>query len=350
MNQKKKDWKKKRRFRQALARALQEIRRRPLLPIPWKGPLNSIVILAQEKYGDAILLTPLLKNLRKEFPGTEIHLVTFSKAVTAFFSKDPNVTEIHYAKGNQAIYLKSVLNRKFDVLFNTKDHPSTSFLIHSLLIRAHYRIGIANEFHERLYNDLVDIDYHSPIAMKNCGLMAILGKPVSTESCRPYLPPQPVSKEIALFLETPELQRATGINISAGERNRYWTTENWKTLVNAFPEQRMIVLSSSRDLAEKKELERSCPAIFPSPPTTNLYEAGLIVDKLRLLVTPDTSMVHIASCFNTPVVGLYGKAPQDQSRFKPFLIDYTMIVSTTKFVKDISSQAVISAVRRKLTQ
>ena len=348
MNSKKKDWKKKRRFRQALARILQELVNNQPLSVPYTGMLNTIAILAQEKYGDAILLTPLLKNLKKEFPDTEIHLITFNKTITEFFSTDSNVAAIHYAKGNLISYLKGIFCQKFDVLFNTKDHPSTSFLIHSLLIRACYRVGIDNEFHRKLYNYLIDIDYHSPVALKNCGLMTILGKPVPAESCRPYVPLKPVSEKITQFLETPGLEGAIGINISAGGATRHWTEDNWKAIINTFPEQKIVILSSLNDLDAKQKLEHTCSTILVSPPTTNLYEAGLIVDRLLLLVTPDTSMVHIASCFNTPVVGLYGKARQDRSRFKPFMVDYRMIVSPTALVRDIPLDEVTDIFREFL--
>ena len=344
----KKNPKKKRVFRQVLARTLQTLRNLPPYQSSYNGPLNTIAILAQEKYGDAILLTPLLKNLKKEFPETAIHLVTFSKAATDFFSTDPNVTAIHYAKGNQITYFKGILHQKFDLLFNTKDHPSRTFLIHSLVIRARCRTGIASDFHEGLYDYLVDTDYHSPIPLKNCGLMTILGKPVPAESCRPYLPPKPVSEKIKQFLETPGLKGALGINISAGWPTRHWTDENWKTFANAFPDRRIVVLSSPDDLEAKTKLECSCPNILTSPSTSNLYEAGMIIDQLRLLITPDTSLVHVASCQKTPVVGLYVKAPQHQSRFKPFLIDYQQVISPTEFVRDITPEAVISAVNKLL--
>ena len=347
MNQKKK-WKKKRLFRQVLARILQKIVKRPLLSEPYTGTLKTIAVLTQEKYGDAILLTPLLKNLKKEFPDTEIHLVTFNKAITEFFSTDSNVTAIHCAKGNLISYFKGVFSQKFDMLFNTKDHPSTTFLIHSLLIKAHRKAGIDNDFHKGFYDYLITVDYHSPIPLKNCGLMTILGKPVSAESCRPYVPPKPVSEKITQFLETSGLDGTIGINISAGWPTRYWTEDKWKTVIDTFTEQKFVVLSAPADLETKRRLESACPAILASPPTLNLYETGMIIDKLRLLVTPDTSLVHVASCQKTPVVGLYVKALQHQTRFKPFLIDHQQVISNTEFVKDITSEAVISAINELL--
>ncbi|RNA64289.1 lipopolysaccharide heptosyltransferase family protein [Prosthecochloris sp. ZM_2] len=340
-----KDWKKQRRFRQGLAKSLQKIFHRTLRRPPCAGPLDSVVILAQEKYGDAVLLTPLLKNLKTAFPDTEIHLVTFSKAVTTFFSTDSHISGIHYVKGNPVRLLRLIAGHRFDLLFNSKDHPSTTFLLFTILIRARVKAGIDCEFHRGLYDYLVTIDYDSPIALKNCGLLALLGRPAESDDCRPYLPPGPVSDRISNFLEDNDLTGVTGINISAGRPNRYWTQEKWRQLIVAFPDRKFVILSGPGDLETKQTLEGAAPTVHPSPPTANLYEASLIIKHLSLLVTPDTSMVHVASCHRIPVVGLYGTAPQDQSRFRPFLIDYRMVVSHTRSVSEIAVDDVIRAIR-----
>ena len=341
----KKDWKKKRRFRQSFARFLQKVLRKHSKTGKYNGPKGSFAILAQEKFGDAILLTPLLKNLKTFFPDSFVTVITFSKAVSGFFQSDPHVDAVYYTKGNLIHYSSSVLFQKFDILFNTKDNPSISFLIQSQLVPARCKVGIQNEYHTGIYDYLVKADFHTPIALKNCGLLELLGADVRKKQCRPYIPPMTVSESVRSFVASMKKHTFTGINISAGLPTRQWTEENWQRLVKAFPGDTFIVLSAPGDIEQKKRIEQECGNVFPSPETKNLHEANLILEKLKLLVTPDTAMVHVASCANTPVIGLYGKAPQDQSRFGPFLIDYRMVTSATPLVRDIEPEKVIGALR-----
>ncbi|MCG8341549.1 MAG: glycosyltransferase family 9 protein [Chlorobiales bacterium] len=348
MSREKKDWKKKRRFRQAFARILQKLFNRPLLSPPYTGPLSTIAILAQERYGDAILLTPLLKTFKKEFPETAVHLVTFSKAVTTFFKSDPNITTIHYAKGNQITYFNGILSQKFDVLFNTKDHPSTNFLLQSLIIRARCKMGVHDEFHTGLFDFFVDADFHTHIAQKNCALLKLLGKEIPALSCRPYIPPMPVSEKIRSFTATLKPQAVSGINLSAGGKNRYWTEKKWSEIISSHPTYLFLIVSTPRDLDKKKRLEQHHHNVIPSPSTKNLLEAGMIVERLKVLLTPDTAMVHVASCYNVPVIGLYGQAFQDQTRFGPFLIQNKMVISPTAQVQDIAVTSVANALREFL--
>lgn len=346
-----KEWKKKRRFRQSFARLLQKMFRRPLLQAPYTGPVNSVIILAQEKYGDAILLTPLLKQLKWHYPDCAVHVVTFSRATYTFFQSDRNIDRLHFTRSSNAWpYYWQLLSRRFDILFNTKDHPSTSFLVQSILVRARSRAGIDCEYHRGIYDYLIDLDFHTPVALKNCGLLDILGKPVQHNECRPYLPQKPVSETVQAFLGSIAEHTATGINISAGGPTRYWTEENWKKLVGAFPGETFMVFSAPGDRKQKQRLELQCPNITASPDTENLYEVGLLTDKLKLLVTPDTAMVHVASCRNTPLVGLYGIAQQDQSRFGPFMVPCRIVISATALVADIPLTEVIEAVKAMIGQ
>lgn len=335
--------KKKRQFRQAFAGTLQRLARNRSGKENFKGPLGSIAILAQEKLGDCVLLTPLIRNLRRAKPELEIHLITFSRASTAFFERDPDITAVHHAKRNIGAYRKEVLAREFDLLFNTKDHPSTHFLLQSVLIKARFKVGHASTYHEGLFDRLLTLDYHTHMALKNCALLPLLGIEASQEECRPQLAPLMIPAELQLFLRQIAEKRPTGINISAGEANRTWPASKWKELLQRFPGKQFVVLSGPDERDMKREIERSSHNTITSPATKNLYEAFRIVEKLELLITPDTSLIHIASAAKTPVVGLYREAPQDISRYGPYRIPNQIVVSTTGEVAGIDPDEVCKA-------
>jgi len=338
--------KKKRQFRQAFARLLQRITPARSGAAEFSGPLNSVAILAQEKLGDCVLLTPLIRNLHRTLPDLRVHIIAFSRASASFFQNDPAVTAVHLVKQKPLRYLSEVRAAKFDLLFNTKDHPSTHFLLQTALIPARFKVGHANPFHEGLYDRLIDLEHHTHMALKNCALLSVLGIEVDAEACRPALPAMPVSDEVVQLLPRLESARPIGINISAGEPNRYWTEPKWQALLDRYPDESFVVLSGPDDVEQKQRLETSCPNAVTTPPTRNLYEASRIVATLKLLVTPDTSMVHIASGAGVPIAGLYREAPQDISRFGPYRVPCELVVSTTSEVSGIEPGAVSAAMNR----
>jgi ADP-heptose:LPS heptosyltransferase len=158
----------------------------------------------------------------------------------------------------------------------------------------------------------------------------------------------PISDTIRKFLEKIKHETIIGINLSAGQPNRKWQENSWISLLEMFPSKRFVALCSPEDQEEKLRIEQHCNQVIPSPPTRNLYEAGLIIAALKLLITPDTSLIHVASCSNTPVIGLYRKATQDISRFGPLLIPYEIVISETGEVSDINVKMVSSALLKAL--
>lgn len=311
------------------------------------GKLRSIVILAQEKLGDAILLTPLLRILRRAVPDLSIHVVTYS-SVHAFFERDPNVDVVHKGKNHYWSLYKAMRHRRFDLLYNTKDHPSFTFLYQSRIIPARHRVGIDHPGHDGFFNYMIEVDFHQHIIEKNCALLDYVGIPYTKEDCRPYLPEGNVSEAVDAFINEISDMKVIGINLSAGEKNREWPEEKWVRLAKSIG-QPIMILSMPNRHSEKRRLESTLKEVIPSPQTQSIYEAGRIIEHLDLLVTPDTSLVHVASCYGTKVVGLYRADEVHYKRFYPYLTPNRIVISPTNRIDDIPVNEVMKATRDMLS-
>jgi ADP-heptose:LPS heptosyltransferase len=313
----------------------------------FRGPLDSVVILARECYGDAIMLTPLFSALRKKYPETKIYVIAFTRIIFDFFSADTNVTAVYHAKRDLKRYLFKFFTKRYDVLFNSKDHRSTHFLLQSRLVRARYKVGFRNNGNEELFDHLLDLPAGTHESQRNLALLnAIEGE--MPPSVRPYIPEMPVSKEVTQLLGALPQGSYVGINISVGTPGGHRTIEQWSELIRSFPEERFVIFSAPKELDEKMRLEAPHDNVLPTPSTKNLYEVWMIVRKLRILVTPDTSLVHIAACSDTPLVALYRHNAADSRMFAPLSRQQEVIVSPTPDVIDIENSAVTKALSRML--
>lgn len=304
------------------------------------GSLKRICILAQEKLGDAILLTPLIGQLRYHFPELEIHVVAYSD-VQSFFRYDPNIQAVYYGKADYIRYFQTLKKQQFDLLFNTKDHASFTFLYQSRLIPARFRVGIWHEQHSGFFHHLIDVDFNRHMIEKNCALLQFLNVVPGQGACRPYIPPGPVSSEIHECASAIPKKKCVGINLSAGEKSREWSFEKWQTLISQLPEP-IIIFSMPDRLEEKEMLENEFGHVVKTPPTRSIYDVAELMRPLLLLVTPDTALVHAASSTGTPVVGLYRKDPVHLLRFGPYGIPNRQIVSVSSFVEDIGVDDVLA--------
>jgi len=343
-------WKGRRAAREGVARLLRAFSRPRDGRTPFVGAPRSVVILVPRGLGDAILLTPLLRLLRLRFPAVEIHVLVFSAALQGFFRDDPNVTAVHSPGDGRLRYASRLLRRRFDVLYNPKDRPSRTFLLHGALLRPGFSIGHEVSLHDGLFDYLLQVDYDTNMALKNCAAMKAFGQSPAPDDCRPYVPPMPVSPAVTAWASATQAGSLIGLNISARKPDRLWTSACWSALIRRFASHRFTVFSAPEDVGLRRAIEASGTNVVVSPPTGNLCEVSVMVARLRLLVSPDTSLVHVASATGTPVVGLYNNERGNQTRFGPFLVPHEIVASPTTRVSDISVDSVADAVRRLLAQ
>jgi heptosyltransferase III len=319
-------------------------------PVPinrFEGKPGSILIIAQEKLGDSILLTPLLKNLHRTLPDTRIHLAVVRHSIEEFFRNDPNIDRIINVRGRMLRAIKELRENEYDVLFNTKDHLSFTFVWLTLFTRAGSKVGIRNPHYSKFYNHLMDIDESQHIALKNCALLVYLGCSFTIQDCRPYLPPSILTPEITAFSRGMKKGEYVGINLSTGDPDRALSLSKWEQILSRITD-KAIVFAMPQELPWKRRLEERFDHVVATPETHSLAEVGELLKDLKLLITPDTSLIHLASCFNIPVLGLYQNQDTLQGRFYPFLIKYKLVMSSTYRVDDIPVDDIVVAVRETI--
>lgn len=335
-------------IRRFCIRALQRLIWRKKQLTAFEGVPRSVVLLAPERYGDVILLTPLIKVLKEAFPSVAVYVVVFKHSSYEFLRHDPSLKGVYHAKHRIGLYVRKILFRRFDLLFNPKNTPSFTFLWHSLLIAARFKVAHAHALHEGFYDYLNSMDYYSHQIERNLALLKPLRIERVSSLLRPHVPPMPVSETMALFLAGLDVGTVIGINLSASESARYWQEEKWGMLLDAFPDQRFLVFAAPKepDRTVKARLEKCHANVLCTPPTANLYEAGEIVRRLRLLVTPDTSLVHVASCYNVPLIGLYRNSKKARTRFAPLSDWHRKLVSEGPDIGSITAEQVVGEVKR----
>lgn len=314
---------------------------------PVVSPKN-ILVFVQEKLGDAILTTPLFKNLKFQFPEVQIHIVIFHKQ-SNIFDDDPNISKVHFYKNDKLGTIKRLKKIKFDILFNTKDHPSFTFIILGRYLNANYKVGINHQFHRNHYNHLVQVDFMAHTIEKNCSLLSSWDSPHTKLNLKPYMPPRPITNEVANFAEKMAKGKLVGLNLSAGSSEKEWTTDKWKDFIRNFDE-KFVVFAIGDRLADKKLLESECDNIVISPVTKSINDAAALVQKLKLLITPSTGLLHVASCYDIKVVGLYRHDPSDHLRFAPYGLIYKKVIAVDHMVSKIPVKEVVNASRDLLNE
>jgi ADP-heptose:LPS heptosyltransferase len=310
---------------------------------------KRILIVQVGKIGDMILTTPLFSGLKKIFPDYEIFVLT-SKVNNEIALTNPNVSGTIVYKKNIFSVLKLIFTLrklKFNFWIDTKDEYSSTSK--TLLKFGNYDKSLG--FNTKL--DLFDVSLKefvksehsvsyslSPLYYFDNNFDAGKLKPEIT------IPLQTVNKYSEFFGKINK--KKILVNVSAGSETRYWGTENWIEFIRQIDKNiEMILISDKKD----KEFADSLIKNHISDNLTyvdadNIFEVAEVVRNCDVIVTPDTSIVHLASCFNKPIVAMFHNVEWVIKRYAPLSDVHRVILSKDRnSIADISVEEVLEKLK-----
>ena len=300
-----------------------------------------------------ILTTPLFSELKKLFPDCEIYVLT-SKVNNEIALRDKNVSGTIVYKKNAFSVLKLIFTLrkiKFDYWIDTKDeHSSTS---KTLLKFGNYSESIGFNTKDNLFDiSLKEFVKGEHAVNINLSPISYFKKDYEVKTLKPSINiPSEISNKFSNIFSKINNKKIL-INISAGVENRYWKTENWLKLINEIDKDYSILLIS--DFKDKNLADKIIVGYKGNNLTyisaDSIFEVAEIVRNCDVIVTPDTSIVHLASCFNKPIVAMFHNVEWVIKRYAPLSDKNRIIISKANdSIEDISVGEVISNFREMMS-
>lgn len=307
--------------------------------------LKSVLVVRIGKIGDIIATSFVFEVIKKNNPGLEISLIT----------KASNKNVLKYNRSIDKIYflgsgLKRILQiwkikkNKFDLIIDFNDNPSkTSKYIFSCLTGT-YKCG----YDFPLYSNCLDIKVpqlnkeNSHIIERMKHFLVSIGFTTDEGLVKPVLyTGEQELQEASLALSHYIGKKIISLNISAGADIRFWGVEKWIELVNKISqmsgEYRFVLLNTPDNAGEAEEILKAIGKermLKPILPTFQHFAAYIKLS--NMLITPDTSAVHIASAFGIPVIALFPKSDWNFASWQPYKVPQRSVHSSTEDINSIS--------------
>jgi len=305
----------------------------------------EFLIVQIGRIGDMILTTPLFSGLKQLYPDCNITVLTSaSNDIIAKNHKSVDNTIIF----NKTIfgYIKSFLQlrkTKFDYWIDTKpEHSNTSS---KLLKIARFKKSIGFNFKANNFDlDLTPIRTGEHYTEINKLPLIILDKRGDFTNLMPelFIPDEIRQKASEILKVYPK--NYVLFNLSVKDETRNWNPEDVVTIYNTFSGKLDFVFQFvGKDRECFKNIESK------TGQNLNYFDGGIlelaeVVRNARLIITPDTSLVHIASCFNVPIVAVYHKVEWNIKRFAPLSDKKVILISTEENKISIDSGEVCAVI------
>jgi len=283
------------------------------------------ILAIQFKYlGDAVLLTPALRALHKQFPEAELHLLV-PEEVAPVLQHLPwfeRVWPMPRRRGSASAgknwpVIRALRRERFDrsVDFASNDRGA----ILSLFVGARRRLGwsqpggfLGRRF---CYNQRVALgageEHESARMLRLLSAWNIAPGPLEPE----------IRSDSALDAAAEQLlpRRAILCHIASSQPNRQWPVQHWAEFYQLAVAAGLPVVfttaAGARERALTDELKQIAPAAPVLPPVPELSLFLAMLKRAEVFISGDTGPLHFAAGLGVPTLSLFG--PSSPARWAP---------------------------------
>ncbi len=290
----------------------------------------KILVVQIGKIGDMILTTPLLSELKRLYPNSELSVLASAK--NSAISKNLKIVNNTFEYNKKFFHtLKLILTfrrKQFDFWIDTKDEYSSTSKFLKTICKPKKSLGF--NVKEKVFDvNLKDFVNGSHRVDINLSPVNNLVNIKDLDRIMPRIDiPENDSVNVIKRLENLNEKRVL-LNLSAGISTRDLATEKWIEIANGInPDYSVILTGQEKDYDSINKVLNSIKRenIFFIE-TNSIFELAELIKQCSLIVTPDTSAVHLASCFNTPIVCFFHNVEWVRIKFAPLSKKQRIVVS-----------------------
>ncbi len=284
-------------------------------------PLQSVrklLILRYDRIGDIVVTTPVFRKLKRLHPGLILGVLA-SSSNADLVRTNPFVDRLHVLPKHWwqlPGLFREARRERYDVVLNFIFNRTTSGgVLANLIAPQAVKVGQGAKKYRFYFNRLLHLERGKD------HMAEVLLKFTDTVFDLPALKRSPLfeiivgdaeRQSVASFMTDSALKTGKYIvlNISAAEKERQLSHQQSAYVAHVLSAcgESVVVISAPADSGTRQSIVASTAgkiAQFPPRGNSDLLTIAALVAECKAVITPDTSVIHLASAMNVPVMGLY---------------------------------------------
>jgi lipopolysaccharide heptosyltransferase II len=265
---------------------------------------TSVLIIRPGGIGDAALLIPAIRELKKSYRDVKITVLA-EKRNGAIFSMCPAVDKVFlYDRPRELI---AALRCRYNLVIDTEQWHRLSAVV-ARFTRAPLIIGYGTNDRKRLFTQSVTYSHSDYEADSFFNLFASIGIARPDEITTPFLVIPEVAKQSAETMLGNLVTKAFVVIFpGASIPERRWGADKYGEMAarlyrKGFP---VVVVGGKEDAADGEMIIAGKFGLNLAG-KTSLVETAAVIDKATLLVSADSGILHIGVGLGKPTVSLFG--------------------------------------------
>ncbi len=315
---------------------------------------NIVVVRWDAKIGDSIVSSFFFRELKKAYPESKIQVIT-TQALSELYKSHFAVDAVHISKKRPSYSDLSKLAKQFesaDIVIHLSKILKMKDLFFLNRVKAKNIVGLDSGV--KLVNiNLNQATLGQHFSSKYHAILELLDVDnIKTNYVIPNCPQ--VSERISNKINLQD-KLVVAINPFGSSRNRQLPIEQVAKLIRLLKEEHsslaiLLVSPPSEQSSLTPLLQEFGEFCFVDTGGTTIYDAIELLRFASVVVSVDTSIIHIANGLNKKIVGLYNPDPINYQEWSPNRDDSITIFSEKDEIRGISIKSIAAATSKQLTK
>lgn len=266
-----------------------------------KGAVLKVLIIRFSSIGDIVLTTPVIRCLKEQLPGVEIHYLT-KAAYGQLLTANEHLSKIHTFNTQLSEVLPRLRKEKFDYLIDLHRNLR-SLKVRALLGKTAFTFPKLN-FRKFLLVHF-KIDRLPRLHIVDRYMKAVKSLSVKNDGKGLEFPIAPEDEVDVGKWEAPFKKDYVAWVIGAKHFTKQFPEHKVKEITNELKEP-VVLLGGAEDRPMGERIGAEMPHVKNLCGELSIGQSASVVKQAKKVVTNDTGLMHIAAALEKPVVSLWG--------------------------------------------
>jgi len=306
--------------------------------------IKKVLILRYDRLGDMVVTLPLIKSLKEAYPNYQIDILA-SDLNQSIVRDNPYVNNIYIYNFREKRSLfqffkvfKKLREERYDLVIDPFYSNISRAASHLKFIDAKFNIGLAKRERYglkskdfKLFYDYVPFNQKEHLSDNILNISTLLGlnkEDFLREDVLDYV--HSYEKGALTFLKSYQNKKVILFNIQGSSQVRSFN-DNFimsfsKELISESHIQVIIVAMPNRKEKLQTLVNKENNSRIVLANTKSILDAVALIKHVPIVISPDTSIVHIASCFQKKIITFYKDNLMNKIIFAPYTKNYKMFI------------------------
>jgi len=293
---------------------------------------SKVLMFRYDRIGDMVITTPVFRELKKKYPKIELSVLA-SKSNQIILKNNPYVDNVYLNNKNNIFsdlfVLFKLRKKKIDVCIEFDHSVVRHAIIRLKIINPKKVISVKKNGRYGIDGNKLKIydyytDNHTGKHFRDIWLGTLRPFNINPKSINYeiYIDEHQNNKAIK-FLSANAGKVLIGINLEGAVRGKKINFKDLKKIcvgLKKFNKNVLFFVISNPDNENriiKNIIAMKLCFVHKAYTTFNILDASALINNLDIIITPDTSIAHIASAFNKPVITIHENNLHSYKLFAP---------------------------------